>query len=150
MNQIVHREACNEERKGSIDSMGPSNGKPCRSEALSGLPAVWMILGMPFGATKGTFRLVSSGKFDDVGNEEMARNEEVENRTKNYVLSAIIMAAYTYENSILEILSGHNNQGIQVTSLTFMKFSTTSRRFITTVRALGQPILRISCKSRGF
>ena len=44
-------------------------------------------------------------EFDDVGDEQMARDEQVEDQTKEYVLTAIIVAAYTYENSVLRILS---------------------------------------------
>lgn len=62
--------------------MGPSNGKPRGSEALSGLCAVRTILRMPFGATKSTFGLVCGGKFNDVGDEEMARDEQVEGKTE--------------------------------------------------------------------
>lgn len=75
MDQVIHREACDEERKGGIDPVGPSNGKPRRSEALSSLCAVGRVLRMPFGATQGTFGLVCGSKFDDIGDEEMARNE---------------------------------------------------------------------------
>lgn len=100
MDQVVHREACDEKGKGGVDAVGPSNGKPCCSEALSGLCAVRRILRMPFGTTKGTFGLVCGGKFDDISDEEMARNEQVENNTEKYVLPAIIMAAYTYKNSV--------------------------------------------------
>ena len=82
MDQIVHCEACDEEGKSCVDAVGPSNGKPRRSEALSGLCAVGRILGMPFGATNGTFGLVCGSKFDDVGNKEMARNQQVENKTE--------------------------------------------------------------------
>ncbi len=139
MNQIVHCEACNKERKCGVDAVGPSNGKPRGSEAPSGFRAVRRILRMPFGATKRTFSLVSGGKFDDVGDEEMARNEQVENKTEKYVLPAIIVAAYTNENSILESCQGHIIWTIRMNSLTFIKFSMTSRRFITTVKVLDQP-----------
>ena len=40
----------------------------------------------------------------------MARNEQVENKTENYVLPAIIVAAYTYENTVLEILSASHQR----------------------------------------
>ena len=69
MNQVVHCETCDKERKGGVDTVGPSNSKPGRSEALGGLCPVRRILRMAFGATKGAFGLVCSGKFDDVGNE---------------------------------------------------------------------------------
>lgn len=62
--------------------MCPSNGKPCCSEVFGGLCAVKRILRMPLGATKGTFGLVCGSKFNDVGDEKMARNEEVEDKTK--------------------------------------------------------------------
>ena len=82
MDQIVHREACDKEGKGGIDTMGPSNGEPCCSKALSGLRAIRRILRMPFGATQGTFCLVRGGKLDDVSDEEMARNEQIKNKTE--------------------------------------------------------------------
>ena len=75
MDQVVHREACDKERKSGVDAMGPSNGEPSRSEALGSLCAIRRILRMPFSATKCTFGLMRRGKFDDVGDEEMARNE---------------------------------------------------------------------------
>ena len=106
MDPIVHREACYEKGKGGIDAVGPGNGIPCCSEAPSGFCAAKAILRMSFGATKGTFGLVCGGKLDDVGDQEMARSEQEENKTKNQVLPAIIMASDTYENSILQILSG--------------------------------------------
>lgn len=77
MDQVVHRKTCDKERKGGVDTVSPSNGKPCRSKALSGLCAVQNILRVPFGATKGTFGLVCGGKFDNIGDEEMARDEQV-------------------------------------------------------------------------
>lgn len=75
MDQVVHSEACDEERKGGVNAVGPSNGKPSCSEAFSSLRAIPRILRIPFSATKGTFCLMCGGKFDDVGDEEMARNE---------------------------------------------------------------------------
>ena len=46
------------------------------------------------------------GKFDDVGDEEMAWDEQVEDKTEEHVLTAVIVAPYTNEDSVLEILSG--------------------------------------------
>ena len=37
---------------------------------------------MPFGATNGSFCLVRGGKLDDVRNQQMARDEEIENKTE--------------------------------------------------------------------
>lgn len=45
-------------------------------------------------------------KFDDVGDEEMAWDEQVEDKTEEHVLTAVIVAPYTNEDSVLEILSG--------------------------------------------
>ena len=75
MNQVVHRQAGDEERESGVYTMGPGNGEPCCSEAFSGLGAVWGILQVPFGATEGPFSLICRGKFDYVGDEEVARNE---------------------------------------------------------------------------
>ena len=44
------------------------------------------------------------GKLDDVGDEEMARDEQVEDKAEKDVLSAIVVTADTYKNSILQIL----------------------------------------------
>ena len=82
MDQVVHREGCDEEAKGCVDTVSPSDSDPCGPEALSGLCAIRGILGMPFGATNGTFCLVCGGELDDVGDEKMARNEEIENKTE--------------------------------------------------------------------
>lgn len=77
-----------------------------------------------------------SGEFDDISNEEVTRDEQVENKTEKNVLTTIIVAAYTYENSVLEIrLESHpSKRGLDI--FTLMKFSMTSRRFITTLQAL--------------
>lgn len=40
MDEIIHREACDEKGKTGIDAMKPSNGKPGGSKVLSGLCAV--------------------------------------------------------------------------------------------------------------
>lgn len=82
MDQIVYRETCDQERKCGVDAMGPSNDKPRRLEALSSLCAVRTILRMPFGASKSTFGLVCGGKFNDIGDKEMTRNEQVEDKTE--------------------------------------------------------------------
>lgn len=44
-------------------------------------------------------------KFDDVGDEEMAWDEQVEDKTEEHVLTAVIVAPYTNEDSVLGILS---------------------------------------------
>ena len=44
MDQVVHIEACDEEGKGSVNAVGPSNGKPSCSEAFSSLCAIPRIL----------------------------------------------------------------------------------------------------------
>lgn len=77
-----------------------------------------------------------SGEFDDISDEEVTRDEQVENKTEKYVLSTIIVAAYTYENSVLEIRLESHTSKRELDIFTFMKFSMTSRRFITTLQAL--------------
>ena len=37
---------------------------------------------MPFGASKSAFGLVCGSKFNDIGDKEMARNEQVEDKTE--------------------------------------------------------------------
>ena len=106
MDHVIYREACDEERKSGVDTVCPRDSEPCCSEVLGGLCAVQRILRMPLGATKGTFGLMCSDKLDYVGDEKMARNEQVEDKAEKYVLPTIIVAAYTYENSVLEIVSG--------------------------------------------
>ena len=136
MDSAIHGDTCDEEATGCIDAMDPSNNKPYGPEVFSSLCAIWRILGIPLGTTKRTLGLVCGGKLNDVGDKEMTRNQQVENKAKNDVLSTIIMATDTYENSILYIMLGSQNQSMNLTSFTFMKFSMTSRRFITTVSAL--------------
>ena len=104
MNEIVHREASDEEAKSGIDPMDPSNDKPCSSETFGRLCTVWKVLRRPLGTAKCAFGLMCGGKLDDVGDEEMARNDQVEDKAKKDVLSTIVVAADTYENSILKIL----------------------------------------------
>ena len=38
---------------------------------------------MPFGATKSIFGLVCGGKFNNIGDKEMARNEQIEDKTED-------------------------------------------------------------------
>ena len=106
MDHVIYREACDEERKGGVDTVGPRDSEPCCSEVLGGLYAVQRILRMPLGATEGTFGLMCGDKLDYVGDEEMARNKQVEDKAEKYVLPTIIVAAYTYQDSVLEIVSG--------------------------------------------
>ena len=106
MDEIIHREASDEKTKSCIDPMDPSNDKPCDSEALGRLCAVWEVLRRPFGTTERAFGLMCGGELDDVGDEEMARNEQVEDKAEKDVLSTIVVAADTYKNSILKILLG--------------------------------------------
>ena len=77
-----------------------------------------------------------SGEFDDISDEEVTRDEQVENKTEKYVLPTIIVAAYTYENSVLEIRLESHKSKRELDIFTLMKFSMTSRRFITTLQAL--------------
>lgn len=77
-----------------------------------------------------------SGDFDNISDKEVTRDEQVENKTEKYVLPTIIVAAYTYENSVLEIRSESHQSKRELDIFTFMKFSITSRRFITTLHAL--------------
>lgn len=119
MDQVIHRKTCDEEGESGIDPVSPSNGKPCRSEAFSGLCTVGTVLRVPFDATNGTFGLVRGGEFDNVGDEEMARNKQVENKTEENVLPAVIVAAYTNENSVLGILSG-SHQSKHSCSLSYL------------------------------
>ena len=136
MYEIIHRKACDEKGKSGIHAVSPSNGKPGGSEVFRGLCAVQNILGMPLGTPKNAFGLVCGGKLNDIGDEEVTRDEHVENKTEKYVLPTIIVAAYTNENTVLEISSGSHPSKHQREFLTLMKFSMTSRRFITTLRAL--------------
>ena len=62
----------------------------------------------------------------------MARDKKVKYKAKNYVLLPVIVTVYAYKNTILVILAGLFSQRRSMKFLTFMKFSTTSRRFITT------------------
>ena len=106
MDETVHREASDEEAKSGIDSMCPSNDKPCDSEAFGRLCTVWKVLRRPLGTTKRAFGLMCRGQLDDVGDEEMARNEQVEDKAEKDVLSTIVVAADTYKDTILKILLG--------------------------------------------
>ena len=106
MDETVHRKASDEKTKSGIDPMDPSNDKPCNSKALGRLCTVWKVLRRPLGTTKRAFGLMCGGKLDDVGDEEMTRNEQVENKAEKDVLSTIVVAADTYKNSILKILLG--------------------------------------------
>ena len=106
MDEIVHRKASDEKTKSGIDPMDPSNDEPCDSEALGRLCTVWEVLRRPLGTTKRAFGLMCGGELDDVGDEEMARNEQVEDKAEKDVLSTIVVAADTYKNSILKILLG--------------------------------------------
>ena len=104
MDKTVHRKASDEKAKSGIDPMDPSNDKPCDSKASGRLCTVWKVLGRPLGTTKRAFGLMCGGKLDDVGDKEMARNEQVEDKAKKNVLSTIVVAANTYKNSILKFL----------------------------------------------
>ena len=75
MDETVHRKASDEKTESGIDPMDPSNDKPCYSEALGRLCTVWKVLRRPLGTAKCAFGLMCSGQLNDVGDEEMARNE---------------------------------------------------------------------------
>ena len=106
MDETVHREASDEEAKSGIDPMDPSNDKPCSSKTFGRLCTVWKVLRGPLGTTKRAFGLMCGGQLDDVGDKEMARNEQVEDKPEKEVLSTIVVAADTYKNSILKFLLG--------------------------------------------
>lgn len=40
MDHSIHRDACDEEGKGGVDAVSPSNDEPCWSEVVRGLCAV--------------------------------------------------------------------------------------------------------------
>lgn len=136
MDEIIDRKARDEKGETGVDTMKPGNGKPGGSKVLDGLCAVWRTFGTPLGTSQNAFGLVCSGEFDDISDEEVTRDEQVENKTEKYVLPTIIVAAYTYENSVLEIRLESHKSTRELDIFTLMKFSMTSRRFITTLQAL--------------
>ena len=105
MDKIVYRKTGDEERKGGIDAVRPSNDKPCCSKVLGGLRTTRRFLRIPLRATKGTFGLVRGSHFDNVGDEKMARNKQVEDQPEKYVLPTVVVAAYTNKNSVLDLIS---------------------------------------------
>ena len=106
MDEVIHRKTGYEERKGRIDAMGPSNDKPCCSKVLGGLCAARRFLRISLGATKGAFGLIRGDHFDNVGDEKMARNQQVEYQPEKYILPTVVVAAYTNEDSVLDLISG--------------------------------------------
>ena len=106
MDEVVHRKTGDEERKSDINAVGPCNDKPCRSKVLCGLRAAHRFLRIPLGATKGAFGLIRGDHLNYVGDEKVTGNQQVENQPEKYVLPTVVVAAYTNEDSVLDMISG--------------------------------------------
>jgi len=75
--------------------MGNSYEIPANLEFLNILLFFTLCL-CPLSPSDGSFRLSCGGKFNYVRDEEVARDEEVEDGSVYDILSAIIMATNTY------------------------------------------------------
>lgn len=104
---IIYGEGCNGEIEGGVDGMGNGDKIPGELEVVYLLVSNCFCLSLLFCAFSlghGTFGLLSSSELDYVGDEEMTGNEEVQNGSADNVLSSIIVASYTYEDSVLCVL----------------------------------------------
>lgn len=101
MDGEINDNGCYQQAQCGIDAMSPSNQLPCGLKfstvlvcrCLSPIPLLRIYnrrLGM-----------LCCGEFDKICSEEMAWYEEVEDRSKDEILAAVVMASYTYEYAVL-------------------------------------------------
>jgi hypothetical protein len=85
--------------------------------------------------------LLRSCQLNYIGREEVARHKSEENRPKDNILLSVIVAPKANEDAILQVAQELNLENIDSGSRTFMKFSTISRKFMTTTKWSGQWLL---------
>lgn len=86
--------------------MGKRNQSPSRLEAAQVIIQFgwgWVSIASFSCLCDDAFRLLGGSKFDDVGDEEMAWNEEVEDGSKDNVLAAVVVTSDADENTILYV-----------------------------------------------
>jgi hypothetical protein len=85
--------------------------------------------------------LLRSCQLNYIGREEMARHKSEENSPKDNILLSVVVAPKANENAILQVGQEQDLDTIDSGSRTFMKFSTISRRFMTTIKWSDQWLL---------
>lgn len=96
---VIYGKGCNGEIEGGVDGMGDGDKVPAELEVVylllsNGLRFVQLFCAFPPGHS--TLGLFSSSELDYVGDEKMAGDEEVQNRSAYNVLLTVIVAPYTY------------------------------------------------------
>lgn len=95
-----------EKTDGSVGSVAEGDQIPGRVEASQGLLLLCgrvVLLSGPFHARKGLFGSLRSHIFDQVGDKELAGDEEVEEEAVEDVLPAVVVAANADEDAILHV-----------------------------------------------
>lgn len=95
---------CNSQVESCINAVSKCDQIPSRPESLQFFSPLAMLgcININFlGPRYSSLGLLSSYKLDDVGDKKMTGNEEVEDATIHNILSAIIVAADTDQNTIL-------------------------------------------------
>ena len=109
MMDIFVYDICRHEKTEScVDSVRPSNAQPSRMESLTGLSVMVIFRGIviSFHLANGSLGLLGCCKFDDVGDEEMARDKRVEDSTEEQVLSSVVVAANANQESVRNLRVG--------------------------------------------
>lgn len=104
VNIVVYNFGCIEQAEGSRDSVAECDGVPRRVEATESLCLfLWCIVLLTrfLHTPNGGFGSLCCDIFDQVGDEEVARHQEVEGEAVVDVLPAVVVALDADEKSIL-------------------------------------------------
>ena len=130
---VVDDKGRGDEGEGDVEGVNPGDDDPGGVELLAILRR--RACGTVLDALPRPEGLSCGGEFNEVGSEEMARNQEVEEAAEEDVLSAVCVAPYAYQDAILRTVSDLHmpSQYVVDSSLTFCMFSIMSLRLPTTV-----------------
>src|SRR5687768_2109303 len=106
VNVEVNHDSSDGECKGNVDAVSPGDENPGRRE-------LGALLGRRPGGARGDLLprasgLLSGGELDEVGGNEMAGDEKVEEDAEEDVLTAVVMAADTDEDAVLMSVSSRS------------------------------------------
>lgn len=106
VNVEVNHDSSDGECKGNVDAVSPGDENPGRME-------LGALLGRRPGGARGDLLprasgLLSGGELDEVGGNEMAGDEKVEEDAEEDVLTAVVMAADTDEDAVLMSVSSRS------------------------------------------
>lgn len=105
VNVIVDSVGGYEKAKGCVDAVCPGDGIPGCLEGAGKLEKIFRRGGVrAFETAEGAFGVLCGAQFDDVGNEEVAWDESIEQSAEEDVFAAIVVAADTEKYAILRTI----------------------------------------------